>query len=87
MLWLYQRMFFGSIDNPKNEKLADLSGREWLYMTPLVIMSLWIGIYPQSFIDYARQPVNAVVKHIRPAYPIPATELPSEQQAKANAER
>jgi len=87
MLWLYQRMFFGSIDNPKNEKLADLSGREWLYMTPLVIMSLWIGIYPQSFIDYARQPVNAVVKHIRPTYPIPATELPSEQQAKANAER
>ncbi|HYX40294.1 MAG TPA: NADH-quinone oxidoreductase subunit M, partial [Pyrinomonadaceae bacterium] len=24
MLWLYQRMFFGTIDNPKNEKLTDL---------------------------------------------------------------
>jgi NADH-quinone oxidoreductase subunit M len=71
MLWLYQRMFFGNIDNPKNEKLSDLSGREWLYMAPLVIMSLWIGVYPQSFLDYVRQPVNAVVKHVRPDYPMP----------------
>jgi NADH-quinone oxidoreductase subunit M len=71
MLWLYQRMFFGPIDNPKNEKLSDLSGREWLYMTPLVIMSLWIGVYPQTFINYIRQPVNAVVKHVRPDYPVP----------------
>jgi NADH:ubiquinone oxidoreductase subunit 4 (subunit M) len=38
-------MFFGTIDNPKNEKLKDLSGREWLYMTPLVVMSLVIGCY------------------------------------------
>ena len=83
MLWLYQRMFFGNIDNPKNEKLSDLSGREWLYMTPLVIMSLWIGIYPQTFIDYIRQPVNAVVKHVRPNYPVPPLPgaTPTEQQA------
>ena len=40
MLWLYQRMFFGNIDNPKNRNLPDLSGREWAYMTPLVILSL-----------------------------------------------
>ncbi len=52
MLWLYQRMFFGTIDNPKNEKLIDMSGREWAYMTPLVIMSLWIGVYPKPFLDY-----------------------------------
>src|SRR4051812_16786528 len=29
MLWLYQRMFFGNIENPKNETLKDLKGREW----------------------------------------------------------
>jgi NADH-quinone oxidoreductase subunit M len=70
MLWLYQRMFFGTIDNPKNEKLIDLSGREWAYMTPLVILSLWIGIYPKPFLDYVARPVNAVVRHVRPTYPI-----------------
>lgn len=71
MLWLYQRMFFGTIDNPKNEKLVDLSPREWIYMTPLVIMSLWIGIYPKPFLSYIERPVNAVVRQVRPTYPIP----------------
>jgi len=71
MLWLYQRMFFGNIDNPKNEKLKDLEIREWVYMTPLVIMSLWIGVYPKAFLDYVQHPVNAVVRQIRPTYPIP----------------
>jgi NADH-quinone oxidoreductase subunit M len=71
MLWLYQRMFFGTIDNPKNEKLIDLSTREWIYMTPLVIMSLWIGIYPKAFLSYIERPVNAVVRQVRPTYPIP----------------
>jgi NADH-quinone oxidoreductase subunit M len=69
MLWLYQRMFFGNIENPKNEKLVDLSGREWAYMIPLVVLSLWIGVYPKTFIDYIQQPVSAVVRHVRPDYP------------------
>jgi NADH-quinone oxidoreductase subunit M len=71
MLWLYQRMFFGTIDNPKNEKLTDLSGREWAYMMPLVIMSLWIGVYPKPFLNFVERPVNAVVRQVRPTYPIP----------------
>ena len=76
MLWLYQRMFFGTIDNPKNEKLIDLSGREWAYMIPLVVMSLWIGVYPKPFLDYIAKPVNAVVRHVRPTYPVPGMPAP-----------
>jgi NADH-quinone oxidoreductase subunit M len=70
-LWLYQRMFFGTIDNPKNSNLPDLSGREWAYMIPLMIMSLWIGVYPKPFLAYLEKPVNAVVKQVKPDYPIP----------------
>ncbi|MDQ3586099.1 MAG: Fe-S-binding domain-containing protein, partial [Acidobacteriota bacterium] len=71
MLWLYQRMFFGHVENPKNQDLPDMSGREWAYMLPLVVLSLWIGIYPKPFIDYIQRPVNAVVRQVRPNYPIP----------------
>ncbi|HEY5883546.1 MAG TPA: NADH-quinone oxidoreductase subunit M [Pyrinomonadaceae bacterium] len=81
MLWLYQRMFFGTIDNPKNEKLIDLSGREWAYMIPLLIMSLWIGVYPKPFLDYIAKPVNAIVRHVRPTYPIPGMPVTTVQQA------
>jgi NADH-quinone oxidoreductase subunit M len=76
-LWLYQRMFFGNIDNPKNEKLTDLNIREWVYMTPLMILSLWIGVYPKPFLEYIQQPVNAVVKQVRPDYVIPGTAAPA----------
>jgi NADH-quinone oxidoreductase subunit M len=68
MLWLYQRMFFGEIENEKNKLLPDLSGREWAYMLPLVIMSLWIGVYPSPFLRYIEKPVNAVVRAVRPTY-------------------
>jgi NADH-quinone oxidoreductase subunit M len=83
MLWLYQRMFFGTIDNPKNEKLIDLSGREWTYMIPLLIMSLWIGVYPKPFLDYIAKPVNAVVRHVRPNYPVPGMPAPVQQAVTA----
>ncbi len=81
MLWLYQRMFFGTIENPKNEKLIDLSGREWAYMIPLVIMSLWIGVYPKPFLEYIHKPVNAIVRQVRPTYPIPGMPPGVVQQA------
>src|SRR6266498_2941957 len=71
MLWLYQRMFFGEITNEKNKLLPDLNMREWAYMLPLVIMSLWIGIYPGPFLRYIEKPVNAIVRQLRPNYPIP----------------
>jgi NADH-quinone oxidoreductase subunit M len=72
MLWLYQRMFFGEVTNEKNKLLPDLNIREWVYMMPLVIMALWIGMYPGPFLRYIEKPVNTVVRQIRPNYPIPA---------------
>ncbi|HEY0005575.1 MAG TPA: NADH-quinone oxidoreductase subunit M [Pyrinomonadaceae bacterium] len=82
MLWLYQRMFFGNIENPKNGKLTDMSGREWAYMIPLVLLSLWIGVYPKPFLDYIQRPVNAVVRHVRPDYPMPGAMNAPQQAAK-----
>ena len=73
-LWLYQRMFFGTIDNPKNEKLTDLNWREWAYMTPLLVLSLWIGVYPKPFLAFLEEPVNSIVKQVRPEYQIPGTQ-------------
>jgi NADH-quinone oxidoreductase subunit M len=71
LLWLYQRMFFGEVTNPANEKLPDLSKREWAYMLPLVVLSLLIGVYPKPVMDYVVQPVNAVVRLVRHDYPQP----------------
>ena len=79
-LWLYQKMFFGNITNPKNETLRDLNVREWAYMVPLMILSLWIGVYPKPFLEYIQQPVNAIVKQVRPDYVIPGTAAPAQAE-------
>src|ERR1700758_4536085 len=69
LLWLYQRVFFGTVTNPKNEKLHDLTPREVLTFVPLVIVAFWIGLYPKPFFQILQQPVNQLVLTVRPDYP------------------
>jgi len=64
-LWLYQRVFFGTVTNPKNEKLHDLTPRELLTFAPLVIIAFWIGLYPKPFFQILEQPVNQIVYTVR----------------------
>jgi NADH-quinone oxidoreductase subunit M len=67
LLWLYQRVFFGPVTNPKNEKLADLSPREILTFAPLVALALLIGLYPKPLFQILDQPVANLVQMVRPA--------------------
>jgi NADH-quinone oxidoreductase subunit M len=65
LLWLYQRVFFGSVTNPKNEKLHDLTPREIATFVPLIIMALWIGIYPKPFFQILEQPSIQIARTVR----------------------
>src|ERR1700741_5375485 len=65
LLWLYQRVFFGTVTNPKNEKLHDLTPREILTFAPLIICAFWIGLYPKPFFQILEQPVNQIVQTIQ----------------------
>ena len=65
LLWLYQRVFFGTITNPKNEKLHDLTPREIVTFVPLVALALWIGIYPKPFFQILEQPVKQISEDVR----------------------
>jgi NADH-quinone oxidoreductase subunit M len=80
LLWLYQRVFFGKVTNPKNENLPDLSVRELVYFLPLLIMAFWIGLYPKPFFQILEQPVNQLVQTVRPGYPVPAVQAQKLQQ-------
>jgi NADH-quinone oxidoreductase subunit M len=68
MLWLYQRTMFGKIENPKNEHLQDLNFREFATYAPLLILAVWIGLYPKPFIDRLQTSVDRVVLRINPEY-------------------
>jgi NADH-quinone oxidoreductase subunit M len=50
MLWMYQRVFFGSEAEEVKYHVPDLHPREWACMIPLVAMMVWMGIYTQTFL-------------------------------------
>jgi NADH-quinone oxidoreductase subunit M len=69
LLWLYQRVFFGTVTNPKNEKLNDLTPREVATFVPLIVMAFWIGLYPKPFFQILEQPVNHLVATVHSTQP------------------
>jgi len=51
MLWMFQRVMFGKVENEKNRTLKDLSPREIAIFAPLILFIVWIGVYPNTFLD------------------------------------
>ncbi|MEA2049389.1 MAG: NADH-quinone oxidoreductase subunit M [Campylobacterota bacterium] len=60
MLVLYKRTFFGPITNPINEKLQDIKGREVVALVPLVMLVVYLGVYPKPILE----PVDKSVKQL-----------------------
>jgi NADH-quinone oxidoreductase subunit M len=50
MLWMYKRVFFGPLDNDANKNLPDLTRLEWAYLAPMVVLAVWMGVYPGVFL-------------------------------------
>jgi len=64
MLWMYQRVFYGKVTNPANEKLIDLDLREKIVLVPLVIMIFWIGIYPKPFFRILEPSALTIIEQV-----------------------
>ena len=60
MLYLYRRVIFGTITRADLRGVLDLSPREKAVFAPLLILVLWMGIYPNSFL----QPIHVSVDHL-----------------------
>lgn len=59
MLWMYQRTFLGKTTD-RNSGFADLTGREWAPLLPLILLMVWLGTYTQSFMP----PISAATAHL-----------------------
>jgi NADH-quinone oxidoreductase subunit M len=60
-VWLYSRLMFGGVTNSANENLPDLNKREFATLIPLVLLSIWIGVYPSPMFRAIRQSVGRLV--------------------------
>ncbi|MEP6913632.1 MAG: NADH-quinone oxidoreductase subunit M [bacterium] len=60
MLWMLQRVVFGKVTNPENAKLSDLNSREIGLLIPLLLLMLFMGVYPRVFLDRSKASVEEV---------------------------
>ena len=63
MLYLYRRVIFGRLTRDDLKSILDLSAREYAVFMPLVLLTLWMGIYPSSFTSFFDASVAAMVKN------------------------
>ena len=80
MLWMFQRVMFGKITRPENEKLKDLNAREIAILVPMVIMIFLMGIYPKLFFSKMDASVEKFIKDFKGRVEMKA-DLPSPRVA------
>jgi NADH-quinone oxidoreductase subunit M len=64
MLWMLQRVVFGKITNEENAGLSDLNSRELGLIVPLLILMLFMGVYPRVFLDNSKASVETIQRRV-----------------------
>jgi len=74
MLYLYRRVIFGKLERDDLKSILDLSWREIAIFAPLVVLTIWMGVYPSSFTRSIHvSVVNLVTKYETASVPRPAS--------------
>jgi proton-translocating NADH-quinone oxidoreductase chain M len=64
-LWLCNRVLFGVLKPHFISTFADLNRRELCQFVPFVIGVIWMGVYPQVFLDVIHASVMNVLQHVQ----------------------
>ena len=65
MLTLCRKILFGPLDNDENKKLKDLTPREFAYLTPLAILAIVMGVFPNLFLDKVKPSIENLANNFR----------------------
>jgi len=66
-LWLYRRVIFGPLVKDALRGILDLSRREQLILAPLVILTIFFGVYPQPILDVTAASVDHLLIDVQAA--------------------
>src|SRR2546430_2433766 len=66
MLWMLQRVVFGTKTSEVNASLSDLNSREVGLLMPLIALMLFMGVYPGPFLKRSSASLEATRAHLLP---------------------
>ena len=72
-LWLYRKIVFGTLTKDSLKGILDMNKREIAVFLPLVLLTLWMGIYPNSFLDPMAPAVDKLVADYQAALKLART--------------
>lgn len=64
MLILYRRVVFGPLDKEDVRQMTDLSPREIMIFVPLILLIIWMGIYPKTFLQPMAPAIESVLTRV-----------------------
>jgi NADH-quinone oxidoreductase subunit M len=76
LLWMYQRAMFGEVTHEANTRLKDVTLRELAVLVPLVLVIVWIGVYPQPFLRRMEASTKSVLERVLAVERIRAAHAP-----------
>ncbi|UTW57498.1 NADH-quinone oxidoreductase subunit M [Kordiimonas sp. SCSIO 12603] len=62
MLYLVRRVIFGELDKDDVKAMPDLNLREKIIIAPLIAIVIWMGVYPNSFLEPIHTSVNSLIE-------------------------
>ena len=72
-LSLYRKVMFGELAKPELKGILDMNGREIAVFLPLVLITVWMGIYPNSFLDPIAPSVDKLIGDYQAALKLAST--------------
>jgi len=63
MLWMYRRVILGPV-KPENQNLKDLGSREIAILAPILALIVFMGIYPQPFLNRMQPSVERLINAV-----------------------
>ena len=61
MLWLYRKVVFGKLEKPNLAAIRDIGWREITILTPLVLLTIFLGVYPKPVLDFSSASVAQLI--------------------------
>jgi NADH-quinone oxidoreductase subunit M len=62
-LWLYRKVIFGALVRPSLMSMKDLTFRECVTLVPLVVLTIFFGVYPKPVLDMSASSVQQLVNN------------------------
>ena len=64
-LWLYRRVVLGAMEKSSLAHIVDMTPRELACLAPLVVLTIFFGIYPSPLLDVFGAPVESILALLR----------------------